>query len=705
MGEGYRARERLYAGAIVGVRTLNVSEASSDGRGRPVVCLLYAGDRGETAEVNAAAAAAPQADLALLSVDARVGPRWLERLRAAAHCDTTVVSASALSNRGEVLVVAPSAVVAAGAQARRADPQAAAEAVAALAQRAYPRIARPEGPCVYLRREALDLLGGLDEEADGVERALAALGAAALERGMLHVVADDVYVTVAGWELAGEGASGQGGDRCDDFVGTADPESGAASEDPADVELAERRGVLRCCLDNAQVALDGLSVTIDARALGPVLAGTQVYMIELVLALARLQDVTLRVVVPPDLSPEALEAFAAIPAVELVPYAEAARGRLPRSHVVHRPQQVFSEEDLALLRLLGERIVIGQQDLIAYHNPAYHSDLRAWRRHRQVTSLALAIADRVVFFSRHALRDAVREDLIGETWAAATGIGGDELWARRPPHPERPTGAPADGPFLLCLGADYRHKNRPFAIALLAALREQEGWEGRVVFAGSRVLHGSSREEESTLLMAHPELAGAVTDLGPVSEGGRSWLMERARAVLYPSLYEGFGLLPFEAARAGIPCLYAPQASLGESAGAAAATLIPWDAHASARAVAPLLVEGPPRERHLALLRDAAGRKSWAQVAGELRWIYEQAVASPRRAGPPLVWQERERRRRLDELSRQLRGLRDGVGVLAGPADGGLLTEAQRRGLVRVASRPALRRLLLGPIGLLGRRW
>ena len=34
--------------------------------------------------------------------------------------------------------------------------------------------------------------------------------------------------------------------------------------------------------------------------------------------------------------------------------------------------------------------------------------------------------------------------------------------------------------------------------------------------------------------------------------------------MLYPTVQEGFGLVPFEAARAGVPCLFAAQTSLAE---------------------------------------------------------------------------------------------------------------------------------------------
>src|SRR5205814_1860978 len=134
-------------------------------------------------------------------------------------------------------------------------------------------------------------------------------------------------------------------------------------------------------------------------------------------------------------------------------------------------------------------------------------------------------------------------------------------------HPEPK--APADAeritehPYLLCLGTDFLHKNRLFALKLLGALRSR-GWNGRLVFAGPRVLQGSSAGEEAQWLSLHADVARAVIELPAVSEAEKLWLYDHTSAVLYPTVYEGFGLVPFEAAHHGVPCLWAPQASLTE---------------------------------------------------------------------------------------------------------------------------------------------
>jgi glycosyltransferase involved in cell wall biosynthesis len=546
----------------------------------------------------------------------------------------------------------------------------------------------------------LELAGPLDESKD-LDEALADLAMRMTSLGMVHVVADDV--------LVGGPAEPQESPR-----GSTVP-SGSVENDVQAVIANDERGQLRRAMNTARTALDGLSVTIDGRALNATVGGTQTYIIELIMALARGEDVAARVLVPPDLSDRAREALASVPAVELLTYEQALDGPA-RTDVVHRPQQVFTPDDLTLLRLVGERIVVGQQDLVAFHNYAYHPDGDAWRAYRRTTRLALAAADQVVFFSEHARRDALAEDLLPLDRTHVIGIGAEAIEPSGAPG-SPPPGLSSDRPFLLCLGADYAHKNRPFAIRLLGALREL-GWDGKLVLAGTHVPHGSSREDEQQLLRDTPELAPPHTvDLGAVDEEAKKWLYAHASALLYPTIYEGFGLLPVEAARAGLPCLFAAQASLSELAGDAA-TLVPWDPPASAAAVLPLLSEGPAREAHLATLR-ALRVPSWADVAQDLVAVYQHALASPSPGAAPRVWQELERENyifRLDQdvtdLKRIAQEYQDAYHSLEGRVriglplidNGGLLTPAQQRGLMRIAGRGRLGALAVAPLGLLGLR-
>ncbi len=642
----------------------------------------------DVAALNAAVKTSFPGDVVVVAPGMRVTTGWFEGLRAAAISDSTVASATPLS-------------LGAGATE---DLDEAAGRVRERALRLYPRTATIGSSCVYIRRAALELAGPLDDLL-ALDGALARFALRALALGMVHVAADDVLVEVAS---AGSGAQGEPKAHDEPSV-----PSGQANDPIQETIAADEHGPLHRALNRARGALSALSVTIDGRALVSAVGGTQTYIIELVRALARQPAVTVRVLVPPDLSDRAADAFNATGDIELLSY-EQAIGGAPLTDVIHRPQQVFTPDDLGLLRLVGERVIIGQQDLIGYHNPSYHPDIDSWRGYRRTTRLALAGADQVVFFSNHARDDALAEDLLPAGRTHVVGIASAALGpARTPDRP--PEGLSEDGPFLLCLGADYAHKNRPFAIELLDALRDL-GWQGRLVLAGTHVPHGSSRERERELLNGSPDLAELVHDLGRVDEPCRRWLYRHASALIYPTTYEGFGLLPFEAAQSGLPCLFAAQASLAELAGDAA-TLIPWDAHASAVAVLPLLTDGPARDHHLSQLH-ALPIPGADDVAQQLIVVYEQALSDPPSEAAPRIWQELDRERYIVRLDRDIddlkriaqeyqdayHALEDRVKVGLPLIDnGGLLTPAQQRGLMRVAARRPFGAMLLAPLGLLGR--
>lgn len=667
----------------------------------------------ETVAVNEAMRVSHPADVVVVNADVIVGEDWLSCLRAAAVGDSTVASATPLSighgglqlsgfDRSKGLAMHEKRDVANWDRTNITDGTV--PAVGELCRRSlrlHPRIATIGCGCVYIRRSAWELVGPLKPDLT-LAPALDDFARSATTTGMLNVVADEVLVL----DVADEGSRDEpsldhdGNER--------------SGDESAEATIAQdERGPLQRSLSWGRVALGGLSVTIDARALTQAVGGTQTYILGMVMALARSRR-EVRVLVAPNPSPLLLKAVADIPQVEILFYEDALRSP-PLTDVVHRPQQIFTPEDITLLRLVGRRIVIGQQDLIAYHNPSYHPDVESWRAYRRTTRLGLAAVDQVVFFSEHARNDALAEDLVSPTRAHVVGIGWEPASASGFVAPDYPAGIDVGDRFLLCLGADYAHKNRPFAIKLLRALNEL-GWDGRLVLAGNHVPHGSSRDQEERLLRDDAAFAARVLDLGPVDDSTRAWLYTHACALLYPTIYEGFGLLPLEAARAGLPCLFAAQASLAELA-ASAATLTPWDAEASARAVLPLLDGGAARIEHLKKLRSLSV-PTWEQVARDLVCVYEEALMAPYPAAAPRAWQELDRENHIINLDRdvtKLKGIADeyqdayhrlerrvefGLPLID---DDGLLSLKQQRGLMRVASRGRLGALALAPFGLLGR--
>jgi hypothetical protein len=148
-------------------------------------------------------------------------------------------------------------------------------------------------------------------------------------------------------------------------------------------------------------------------------------------------------------------------------------------------------------------------------------------------------------------------------------------------------------------------------------------------------------------LEEHPSLSEALVALGPVDEQEKTWLIGRASAVVYPSVYEGFGLVPFESALSGVPCVFAPQSSLAEVAPEGTATILPWDPTQSAARAYALLSDPETRSRHVQALARAAANLTWASAARATVEVYGEAAASPVRDAATLSRDAVDRERRL----------------------------------------------------------
>ena len=103
----------------------------------------------------------------------------------------------------------------------------------------------------------------------------------------------------------------------------------------------------------------------------------------------------------------------------------------------------------------------------------------------------------------------------------------------------------------------------------------------------SLVLAGADRGVGDTLcaIAARAGAADAVVRLGPVSEKRLRTLYRGAIALMYPSLYEGFGLPLVEAMACGTPVIASNTSSIPEVLGDAGILIDPADGQAWTRAI------------------------------------------------------------------------------------------------------------------------
>lgn len=368
----------------------------------------------------------------------------------------------------------------------------------------------------------------------------------------------------------------------------------------------------------------GLPVLLDGRCFAMPMSGTQVQVLHLAEALAERASLELTVLLPSRPHPSTAPSLTRLRHRSRTTTSPGVRQASP---VLHRPHQLFFPWELRECLDLADRFVLTQQDMIACRTPAYSPSDADWRVTVTLTELAFLAADRVGFFSDHARRDALSGGVLRPEKTAVAPLGLEHL-AREPSEDRRrPSSLPERGGMgrLLLIGNAYRHKNRLLALEILEMLLRR-GWTGELVLAGGHPPVGSSGEAETAWLAARPTVRDHVFELGSVTDAEKRWLYANSDLVLYPTLYEGFGFVPFEAAAFGTPCLYTSRTSLGEFLPSEGALLDPLEPEPAATAVLDVL-ESPARADTIVSAVDRAARPlTWARTAAIYEGLYRDAA-------------------------------------------------------------------------------
>jgi glycosyltransferase involved in cell wall biosynthesis len=164
-----------------------------------------------------------------------------------------------------------------------------------------------------------------------------------------------------------------------------------------------------------------------------------------------------------------------------------------------------------------------------------------------------------------------------------------------------------DRPFVLMVGTVEPRKNHLTMLRALAEHVTRRPGSGLTLVAA-----GSAGWRYQPVLRAMDELGlrDRVVRLGPVDPGALKWLYQHARALAFPSLYEGFGLPVLEALYLQCPVVASRIPSVVEIIGDDGRLLEPGNVSAWATALDEL-IDGP---------RDAAGLAAGLERARRFTW-------------------------------------------------------------------------------------
>jgi glycosyltransferase involved in cell wall biosynthesis len=337
------------------------------------------------------------------------------------------------------------------------------------------------------------------------------------------------------------------------------------------------------------------------------LGGSESAARELLRALARGGTLPYRVYLPPA-APEAAEGLPS----ELVPeYRRAATipGRLAAmSYAALRPAPLakrLADADAVHFPLTLRIPPVAAPSAITLHD-VQHLDLprlfsRGERAFRALAYRRSARSARIVIVPSAFVRDRATEALgLSPAKLRVIHHGIDHVRFS-------PGGEPRE-PYLLYPARRWPHKNHERLFEAFALLRRDRP-ELRLVLTGG----GHSGATPDGV-----EARGAVPDDELVS------LYRRAAALVFPSLYEGFGQPPLEAMACGCPVACSNAASLPEVCGDAARYFDPEDPRAIADAVADVLAD-PASWIEKGLVR-AAGF-TWEASATAHETVYRELLA------------------------------------------------------------------------------
>jgi glycosyltransferase involved in cell wall biosynthesis len=179
-----------------------------------------------------------------------------------------------------------------------------------------------------------------------------------------------------------------------------------------------------------------------------------------------------------------------------------------------------------------------------------------------------------------------------------------------------------DRPVVLSASAKRPHKNLARLLRAVAAIDPER--RPALVIPGYPTPH----EAELRALARELGIEGDVAFPGWVDAAELEGLYALATAVVFPSLYEGFGLPVLEAMGRGVPVATSDVSSLPEVAGDAALLFDPTDVNAIRAAIERLLGDPAARARLRAGGRARAAAFTWERTAELTVAAYERALRS-----------------------------------------------------------------------------
>lgn len=180
------------------------------------------------------------------------------------------------------------------------------------------------------------------------------------------------------------------------------------------------------------------------------------------------------------------------------------------------------------------------------------------------------------------------------------------------------------GQYLLAVGTLEPRKNLQVALHAFMQLPPAMRKHYPLVLVGMTGWHTSALEAQ----MAPMIRAGEVRQLGYLSREDLATVIAGATTLIYPSIYEGFGLPPLESMACGVPVIASNVSSLPEVVGDTGLLVNPHDAEAVAQAIQRMVSDPALRCKLSANALARSKGFTWDRCVTQTMGAYQQLLSS-----------------------------------------------------------------------------
>ena len=176
--------------------------------------------------------------------------------------------------------------------------------------------------------------------------------------------------------------------------------------------------------------------------------------------------------------------------------------------------------------------------------------------------------------------------------------------------------------YFLYIGSMHPRKNLKTLLSAYLAFKPQDVHDVGLVLAGRMGLGGDALVQ----YLQDQQIQDAVTLPGYIAEADLPDVIRGSEAVIYPSLYEGFGLPALEAIACGTPVIASQSSSIPEATGENAHLCDPLDVSCFVDAMRSVVEHPEMREELSVTGPEWASRFSWKETAAGVLGLYASLV-------------------------------------------------------------------------------